>query len=57
MIRLTSNSLSNLSVIISRCNNPKNPHLNPRPSALEDSGSYEKLASFNFNLAKPSFNF
>ena len=57
MIRLTSNSLSNLSVIISRWSNPKNPHLKPKPRALEDSGSYEKLASFNLSLASPSFNF
>ena len=55
--KFTSNSLSNLSVTISKCNNPKNPHLNPKPKADEDSGSNEKLASFNCNLAKPSFNF
>ena len=37
--KFISNSLSNLSVIISKCNNPKKPHLNPNPSAEEDSGS------------------
>ena len=57
LIRLISNSLSSLSVTISKCSNPKNPHLNPKPKADDDSGSNEKLASFNCNLAKPSFNF
>ena len=37
--KLTSNSLSNLSVIISRCSKPKKPHRNPSPSAEEDSAS------------------
>ena len=55
--KFISNSLSSLSVMISKCNKPKNPHLNPRPKALEDSASYEKLASFNFNLPKPSLSF
>ena len=45
--KLISNSLSNLSVIISKCNNPKKPHLNPKPSAEEDSASYEKLESLS----------
>ena len=54
---MTSNSLSNLSVTISKWSKPKNPHLKPRPKAEDDSGSYEKLASFNCNFAKPSFNF
>ena len=36
--RFTSNSLSNLSVTISKCNNPKNPHLKPKPKADDDSG-------------------
>ena len=57
MIRLTSNSLSSLSVIISKCSRPKNPHLKPNPSALDDSGSWEKLASLSFNFAKPSLSF
>ena len=43
--------------MISRCKRPKNPHLKPNPRADEDSASYEKLASFNCNLANPSFNF
>ena len=34
-----SNSLSNLSWIISMCNRPKNPHLKPKPSATLTSGS------------------
>ena len=57
VIRLTSNSLSSLSVIISRCSKPKNPHLNPKPRALDDSGSKEKLESFNFSFANPSLSF
>ena len=55
--KFMSNSLSSLSVIISKCNKPKNPHLKPNPSADEDSASKEKLASFNCSLLKPSFNF
>ena len=55
--RLISNSLSSLSVTISKCNNPKKPHLKPNPNAEEDSVSKEKLESFNFSLANPSFNF
>ena len=55
--RLTSNSLSSLSVIISRWSNPKKPHLKPNPKADEDSGSNEKLASFNCNFANPSLSF
>ena len=47
VIKFISNSLSSLCVIISKCNSPKNPHLNPNPKADEDSASYEKLASFN----------
>ena len=43
--------------MISRCKRPKNPHLNPNPRADDDSASYEKLASFNCNLANPSFNY
>ena len=43
--KFISNSLSNLSVTISKCNNPKNPHLKPKPSAEEDSASKEKLES------------
>ena len=55
--KFTSNSLSNLSVTISKCNNPKKPHLKPNPKAEEDSGSKEKLESFSLSLANPSFNF
>ena len=55
--RFTSNSLSNLSVTISKCRRPKKPHLKPKPKAEDVSCSKEKLASFNCNFAKPSFNF
>jgi len=55
--KFISNSLSNLSVIISKCSKPKNPHLKPNPKAEEDSASYEKLASFNCNLPRPSLSF
>ena len=51
------NSNSNRSLIISKCNNPKKPHLKPNPNAEDVSASNVKLASFNFNLARPSFNF
>jgi len=43
--KFISNSLSNLSVTISKCNKPKNPHLKPKPSAEEASASKEDLAS------------
>ena len=55
--KFISNSLSNLSVTISKCNNPKKPHLKPKPSAEDDSASKEKLASFSWSFANPSFNF
>ena len=57
MIKLKSNSLSNLSSIISKCNNPKNPHLKPKPKAADVSGSYSKAASFNCNFSKATFKF
>ena len=57
VIRFKSNSLSNLSCIISKCNNPKKPHLNPNPSAIEVSGSYWSAASFNFNFSNAVFKF
>ena len=34
VISAKSNSLSNLSIIISKCNNPKNPHLKPNDEIL-----------------------
>ena len=37
--RLISNSLSNLSVTISKWRRPRNPHLKPNPKAVEDSAS------------------
>ena len=33
------NYLSNLSITISKCKSPKNPHLNPNPKAEDVSGS------------------
>ena len=38
-IKERSNSLSSLSITISKCNKPKNPHLNPKPNADDVSGS------------------
>ena len=55
-IKLIPNSLSILSLIISICNNPKKPHLNPKPNALDVSGVNCKDASFNFNFSKASLN-
>ena len=55
VINPKSNSLSNLSSIISKCNNPKNPHLNPNPKAADVSGSNSNAASFNFNFSNASF--
>ena len=52
-----SNSLSSLSVTISKWRSPRKPHLKPRPSAEDVSASKVKLASFNFNLARPSLSF
>ena len=48
------NSLVILSFIISKCNNPRNPHLNPKPNAVDVSGSNTKEASFSFNLFNAS---
>ena len=50
-----SNSLSNLSSIISKCNSPKKPHLKPNPNATEFSGSNSSAASFSFNFSNASF--
>ena len=50
-----SNSLSILSSIISRCNNPKNPHLNPKPNAADVSCSYSSAASFSFSFSNAIF--
>ena len=55
-IKDKSNSLSNLSITISRCNNPKKPHLNPNPNAEEVSGSKTKLASLRTYLSNDSLN-
>ena len=57
MINPKSNSLSNLSSIISKCNNPKNPHLNPNPSAADVSCSNSNAASFNFNFSNAILRF
>ena len=51
MTRLRLNSLFNLSVIISKCNRPSKPHLNPLPNDPDDSSSYESDESDNFNLS------
>ena len=40
------NSRSKRSCIISKCNNPKNPHLKPNPRAADVSVSKLKLESF-----------
>ncbi|KPK32799.1 MAG: hypothetical protein AMS24_03140 [Chlamydiae bacterium SM23_39] len=45
-----SNSLVILSKTISRCSNPKKPHLKPNPNAWELSCSICRAESFNFNL-------
>ena len=52
-----SNSLSNLSITISKCSRPKNPHLKPNPKAEDVSGSKTKLASFNTYLSRDSLSF
>ena len=57
VIKPKSNSLSSLSSIISKCNNPKKPHLNPKPSACDVSCSNSRAASFNFNFSKATFKF
>ena len=57
VIKLKSNSLSSLFSIIYKCNNPKNPHLNPNPNAVEVSASYCNAASFNFNFSNATFKF
>ena len=57
VINPKSNSLSSLSSIISKCNKPKNPHLNPNPNAAEFSGSYTNAASFNCNFSNATFKF
>ena len=57
VIKPKSNSLSNLSITISKCNNPRKPHLNPNPNAIDVSGSYSNAASFNFSFSNASFKF
>ena len=57
VIKLKSNSRSSLSSIISKCNNPKKPHLKPNPNAVEVSASYCKAASFNLSFSKATFKF
>ena len=52
-----SNSLSSLSSIISKCSNPKNPHLNPNPSAADVSVSYSSAASFSCSFSNATFKF
>ena len=57
VINPKSNSLSNLSSIISKWSSPKNPHLNPNPSAAYVSGSYSSAASFNWSFSNATFRF
>ena len=56
VIRSILNSLSILSCIISKCSSPKNPHLNPNPSACDVSGSNSKAASFSFSFSNASLS-
>ena len=56
-IRDRPNSLSSLSITISKWSKPRNPHLNPNPKADDVSGSYIKLASFKTYLSNESLNF
>ena len=49
-----SNSLSKRSSITSICNNPKKPHLKPKPRACDVSGSKIKEESLNFIFSKAS---
>ena len=51
------NYLSNLSSIISKCNNPKNPHLKPNPKAAEVSSSNSNAASFTCYFSSASLTF
>ena len=46
-----SNSLDNRSCTMSICNIPKNPHLNPKPSATELSGVKVSDASLSCNFS------
>ena len=53
-INSKSNSLSRRSWITSMCNNPKKPHLNPKPKACDVSGSNTKDESLNWIFSKAS---
>ena len=48
------NSLVNLSLMISICNKPKNPHLKPKPNAAEVSASKLNDESFKDNFSNAS---
>ena len=54
VIRSRSNSLSSLSMMISKCKRPKNPQRKPKPKATEVSGSNVREASLSCNLSKAS---
>ena len=54
VIRSRSNSLSSLSSMISMCKSPKNPQRNPKPRAVETSGSKLKDASLSCNFKRAS---
>ena len=49
------NSLLILSLIISICNNPRKPHLKPKPKASLVSGSLVNEASLSFSFIIASF--
>ena len=51
-----SNSLSNLSFIISIWSKPKKPHLKPNPNALDVSGIKVSDASLIANFSKASLS-
>ena len=40
--------------MISMCSNPRKPHRNPKPSAVDVSGSYTSEASFRRSLSSAS---
>ena len=43
--------------MISKCNNPRNPHLNPNPNATDVSASNCSAASFNCNFSNASLKY
>ena len=49
-----SNSRSRRSFTMSMWSNPRNPHRNPKPSAIDVSGSYWRAASESFRRSSAS---